>query len=323
LAVANVFLKQFDDAKSAIAQSLHTLDAHAPPIVQAQVYQHAAWVHLFIGDIRAARLLAPEAAQLAIQNGLQEIAASAYSILYNIAVDVDDNPPEGVRLLGNIRECGARTRNSRFELYAVTGLYDLAAESGDFERVKQLHAELREHEVTYGHDFASDSFLPAEALKLAANGEFSAAYQLLAPSAPRQTLMDDRFALRLAEIAIYAAAAGLKKEAREAEDSARATLDGISEKSLRTQRAQVYLALVAMLSGNEVATQSMLHSLRAEISPHARVRALLDSITVLWQYWKGSDNHDEFFRSLERLRERQLGGLASVIEALPHPTLVV
>ncbi|MDQ6931236.1 MAG: hypothetical protein M3126_11305 [Candidatus Eremiobacteraeota bacterium] len=323
LAVAYVLGKRFEEAVALVNRALKTIDDHAAPIVRAQVFQHSAWVQLFSGDVRAAKALAPGAARLAMENGLYEIAAHTYSVLYNMAFDIDDDPHASAKYLQTIEECASRTKNSESMLYALLGQYDLAAQDGDFAEVARLRSDLQGHEVAYSHITASQTLVPAEALELAANGEFQAAYELLAPSAPRQSVMDDRLALRFAEIAIYAAAAGMNAESAEAEAAALAALERMGQKSLRTQRAQIYLALVAMVNGKEDNADAILQDLKSQIPPQARIRTFLDSVILLWNYRKGAENHDELFRSMDLLRSRKLGGIALLIESLPHPTLAV
>lgn len=322
LAVAYVLAKRFEEAVALVDRALKTIEDHAAPIVRAQVYQHSAWVQLFSGDVRAAKALAPGAARLAMEHGLYEIAAHTYSVLYNMAFDIDDDPNASAQHLQTIEECATRTNNAESLLYALLGQYDLAAQDGDFVEVARLRNDLQGHEVAYSHITASQTLVPAEALELAAAGDFQSAYELLAPSAPRQSVMDDRLALRFAEIAIYAAGAGMTAESAEAESAAQAALERLGQTSLRTQRAQIYLALVSMINGKENDAFAILQALKSEIPPQARIRTFLDSVILLWHYWKGVDNHDEFFRSMDMLRSRKLGGIASLIEALPHPTLV-
>ncbi|MFN2450044.1 MAG: tetratricopeptide repeat protein, partial [Candidatus Baltobacteraceae bacterium] len=126
LAVSLVMSGRFEEAKGAIEQALAVTREYPDKNVAAKTLHHAAWVALFTGDIETAREIAVRAVDVALDCSMYECAARAYSVLYNIAYDVEDDPAETQRLLERILDCGVKAGSAPVRLFALLGMYDLA-----------------------------------------------------------------------------------------------------------------------------------------------------------------------------------------------------
>ena len=94
-----------------------------------------------------------------------------------------------------------------------------------------------------------EGLLPARALRLCWRGDFEAAHQLLAFSAGRQPTPESQ-ALRWAEVAVYAAAAGRESSAAGAVAKAQEELAAPCEsRSVEALRANLLVALALLMLG--------------------------------------------------------------------------
>ncbi|HLI97493.1 MAG TPA: hypothetical protein VKT72_15595, partial [Candidatus Baltobacteraceae bacterium] len=205
LATAYVVGARFDEARSAIRKALNFISTCDKVTLHATIQHQVSWVALFTGDIQRARQHAARAVELALSCAMYDIAARAYTVLYNIAYDLDDDLRASMDVLNAVWDCGLKAGDVRMRLYALTGTFDIAAELGDTEKLVRIERMLQAHELNYSDQFVDQALLPGQALRLAAAGDFVHAFRLLAPTVERQPT-DDRRALRFAEIALYAAA---------------------------------------------------------------------------------------------------------------------
>jgi tetratricopeptide (TPR) repeat protein len=318
LAVAYVRAQRFDDATAMIASAVSLLERSASERLHAKVYHHAAWVGLHTGEIMLAKGYASRAVDLAVKCGMYEIAARAYSVLYNISYDIEDNPRTTIAILNSILDCGLKAGNAAVRLYALLGNIDVCAEMGDIEGVAATEKLLETHGVIYADQATSESLLPAEALTLAGHGKFAEAYDITFPTGERQT-SPDRQALRFSEIAFYAAAGGLRAEAEAALVNVRTKLLECDASARRTIRTQLNRALaVRILDRPGEASAILDHLAECERAMSPRLKALYACVDAVFRRWDGEENYDEVYSTLCALRAADFGGIAAVIAALPR-----
>ncbi len=251
LAEAYMIAQRPADAHAALQRALARsgmLDAKA----RASLLTRASYVELYGGDRERAREYATEGGALAEQANLYVVAFGAYSVLYNIAYE-DAGPSESLACLDRLGECAVRSGNLDFQLYALAAAYELQVERGDLAAIERLERDLREFDVHYGASAALEGLIPSRALIEAWRGAFASAYEILVPSGPHQSPAG-REALRWAEIALYAAAAGLPDAAADAlqrfDDAFRRDRDASDrDASDRAVRGAILARLAAELAG--------------------------------------------------------------------------
>ncbi len=317
LATAYVLGERFADAGRMIATALALLDGSSSSQLRAKVLHHAAWVALFTGEVQAAKTQASEAVRLALECDMYEIAARAYSVLYNISYDVEDDPERTRETLDRIWDCGLKAGSAQMRWFALLGNIDICAEMGDRSGLAGIEKVLAAHGVDYAERGTSEALLPAEALMLAARGEFAHAYEIIFPTGERQ-VTPDRRALRFSEIALYASAAGLDEKADAALKEVQAQLRECDASSRRAIRAQLNRALAVYLAGRRAEAAEIIDYVGQfcnEMSP--RLRALYDAVLEIFAHWDGAENYDRVYDTLARLKAAHFGGVAAAIAALP------
>lgn len=317
LATAYVLGERFDEARKTIDSALALLHDDSPKQLQARILHHAAWVALFTGDVDAAKRQASKAVELAVQCDMYDVAARAYSVLYNISYDVEDDPQHTRQTLDRIWDCGLKAGSAQMRWFALLGNIDVCAEMGDRESLAAIQKVILAHGVDYGELSTSEALLPAEALMLAGRGDFAQAYEIIFPTGERQ-LTPDRRALRFSEIALYASAAGMHCKAEAALSEVAARLRECDPSSRRTIRAQINRALAVHMAGRCAEAHEILDYVRRfsdAMSP--RLRALYDGVSEIFEHWDGADNYDRVYDAFARLRAAHFGGVAAAIAALP------
>jgi tetratricopeptide (TPR) repeat protein len=317
LAAAYVLVQRFDDARSMIATAVSLMDESRSRQLHAKIYQHAAWVALFTGNIGSSKIYVSCAVDLALQCGLFEVAGRAYAVLYNISYDIEDNPKKTIEILNHILDCGLKAGSASLRLFALLCTVDACAEMGDSLGLATTQKMLEAHGVIYTDQVTSETLLPAEALMLAGRGRFTQAYSIISATGNRQSSADRRV-LRFSEIAIYAAAAGLRREAKTALSELTSQLPECEEDARRTIRTQLNHALALRLLGERDQADAIFNDLRRHTeSMSRRMRALHDCVGAIFSNWDGIENYNEVYEHLRELRESDFGGLASALAALP------
>jgi hypothetical protein len=300
-----------------IATALALLDGGSSKQLQAKIHHHAAWVALFTGQIGTAKACAAHAVQLALECDMYEVAARAYSVLYNVSYDVEDNPKTTLEILDHILDCGLKAGSASMRLFALLGTIDIRAEIGDAESLAAIEKTIDAYGIDYSDRATSETLLPAEALTLAGRGRFAKAYDLIFPTGERQ-VTPDRRALRFSEIALYAAAGGLTAQAEVALVEVKARLRECDQSARRTIRTQLNRALATHLLGRTGEAYAILEFVaRFTGMMSDRLRRLYDSVSAIFRHWDGADNYDEVYESLRALRMADFGGVAAAVASLP------
>lgn len=317
IATAYFYAGRKDESIQAIDEAIGLLEASTPVEIRARLFQQAAYVQRYVGSTVQARKYAEISVDLALRKNLFELAARAYSVIYTIVHDESDDPIASLAILDKINECARKGASPRAHVFALIASYDIEVDRGNEDALARLDPEIRENEAN--SRLITTALLPARALRLTWTSDFSGAYELLAGSAEEQTAAD-RKALRLAEIALYASAAGLSEEAAIASAKATALLESTDAKRRRGIRSRLFLACADLVRGHESAANRHIAEAERSLEPQMhRLRAFVQAVRALHRLSTGQGDEAALPGTLERLRSQHLGGLARLLQLLPLP----
>jgi HD-GYP domain-containing protein (c-di-GMP phosphodiesterase class II)/tetratricopeptide (TPR) repeat protein len=318
LAVAN----RLDEARFHTDAALALLDTDSPPALRARVYARAAQVGLEIGEFALARERALDAVPLAITHGLYEVASSAYSVLYNLAYDIDDDAVASMDYLRCMRDMSVKSGALRVDLFVMLGMYELYAEAGDEAALGEMSDQLETIDKHNARDQVLEAVVRSKALCAGWHGNFDAAAQLLTPAVKHQAT-PARTAMCWAQIGLYRVAAADAARAGEAVEAAVVALASIEPYERQTTQyglTVLTLALAALAGGDRQNAQHWLSTAGDAIIGRPRLSALHATLTAMIA---GFDDAGIFTRAvpatLAALRVVSFGGMATLIEALPYP----
>ncbi|MDQ2908744.1 MAG: hypothetical protein M3R44_05255 [Candidatus Eremiobacteraeota bacterium] len=312
---------RWQEARQRIAQALLRVDDITDVATRASVYQSAAYVALQDGDAQAAERYAGVALSLADEHGYDRIAVLALIVHYVVASSFKDDIASALDILRALERYANRLGNAFFRRYALLGMMESHAERGDRPELERTELALEREEVENDVVHAEESLLPARAMRLAGSGDFAGAYRLLASSAERPMEADQR-ALRFAEIAVYAAAAGFEEIADRAIAAARKALRRAGCGPTATlMRVRLHVALASLLLGRLRSAAGVLCSTERATADLPRLRKFHALLRAMLARRRGVPNHDEVLRLLETMDDEGFGGIAQIIEALPDVRL--
>jgi DNA-binding CsgD family transcriptional regulator len=317
LATAYATHQQSDAAALTIERALEQMPNIDDPTVRAKLYFQAGYVAFFAHDPVRAKEFARLAVDTALGSHLYDIAARALSILYNVAMDHEDDVRAALRYLDQLGSCSIKAGSRHLLIYATTGQFEIEVFRGNLAETARLDATLKPLEIDYSV-FATESLLPAQALRATWSGDFHRAYRLIASTAEKQ-ITPMRRARRYAEIALYAAAAGLRAEAASAVSRAFATAaqSSAADKSLAFTKA--YLALALILLGRHRRAAHVLTRLHRSTNLTPRLAKLVDAIVTINDRWAAGRYSTDLREKLDWLDACDFGGIGRLIEALPLP----
>ncbi len=287
--------------------------AHASALdvtARAHLLARASYIEFYAGERAAAREHAVMGARLADEASLYVVAFGAYSVLYNIAYE-ESGPSKALEYIDRLAECAIRSGNVDFHLYALVAAYELEVERGNIAAIERLERDLGEFELQYGTASAVQALLPSRALIKAWSGAFASAYELLATTGSQQGADPDREALRWAEIAVYAAAAGMPGAARGALQAFTTAFGGVDGTTPHAARGAVLAELAAAL-----AVDSATEAAAGNGAP--RLESLTRAVRVTVARRCGAATAADFLGALGELRRHELGGYAKLLAALPE-----
>jgi hypothetical protein len=238
------------------------------------------------------------------------MAVGSYSVLYNVAYE-DAGPSESLIYLRRLGDSAIRSGNVDFLLYTIVAAYELRVEQGDVVAVERLERDLHEFDLHYGASAALEGLLPSRALIAAWKADFAGAYEILAPSGSQQSSAE-REALRWAEIALYAGAAGLRDAA---ESALQQFHDAFARDGTSSSQHGARAAIVARLASTYCGAEW-----RAAEPPSAeRLRALARAVDLVVERRRGNPDAgaEQLLRAFDTLRRHELGGMAKLLAALP------
>ena len=202
-----------------------------------------------------------------------------------------------------------RSGNLDFHLYAIVAAYEMHVERGDLAAIERLENDLRAFDVNYGTAAALDGLVPSRALFAGWSGAFDAAYEILAPSGAHRS-GQERAALRWAEIALYAAAAGMRERSADALRQFDADVACDGSRTPRSIRAAILARLARALLGED-------DRLAFDSPLPPRLASLSTAVDVAIRYRRGQATGDELLAALDELEHHELAGTAKLLAALP------
>jgi len=309
---------RLDEACARTDEVLAMLGDDVSPALRARVFARAAFVAIESGALDLARARALIAAPLAIAESLYDVAASTYSVLYNIAYG-DDDAAASLAYLRRLRDLGLKSGTLRLDLYALLGMYELAAEAGDVGALAELERQLSTIDKQDAGVEIMEAMLPAKALQAAWSGDFEAAIQLVRPTA-EQYATPERRALCWAQIAVYCAALADAQRAHDAVRLAQITLQQVDVQTSLSELTLLTLSLARLAGGNiHDACTWMNTADRRSVGTAPRLRALRAALAALIAESRASDRLGPgVCAALGELRAVSFGGMARLIEALPY-----
>ncbi len=317
LASAHASQREFTHATLAIERALMLLPRVVDRTMRAKVLHQAAFVAFCRGDIAGAKAFATQAYDEATAAYAYDMAARALSVLYNIAIDHDDDLVASRDYLARLAERSVLAGSRQLLLYATSCQYELEVRAGNVGEIARLAERLRSLEVFFSV-LTTETLLPAAALQATWTGDFFGAYRLLEPSADSQ-ISPDRQARRYAEIALYAAAAGFRERASAAADRALRLVREIGTADATLLHTQAAIALTFVLLRRRARAAKLLDEVVRRAAGSARLTALVDAVTLVAERWAYGVTPLGLGAALERLAVLDLGGYARMIESLPLP----
>ena len=319
LATAQVLQGNAPAGQRYVEQALMLLERAPHAALRAKIYQQAAFVMLNTGDFERARGYALSAVDISLANALYEVAARAYSVLYQIAHDVEDDPIASLGHLERLDECARKGGSAQTLAYALLCIHSIEAERGDESALQRLDARMQNLQSSLPLT-AKETLLPAQAMRAAWTGNFEAAFEMLAPTASEQPTAERR-ALRFAETAMYAMASGMTTAGETLLADCYELLKADQTRTPRIMRTMLFAAVAELLRGKELAAGRLIGDVEHSAGTQMRrLRALTRAVRALHNRVLDEQNQAPVAAALERLRAEEMGGIARVFEALPLKT---
>ncbi len=322
LGPAYVFERRLDDARRSTDEALALALTLGSPHVLAKCNFQAGYVALYAHDAARANRLASTALMLSNEHGFFDVAAGALSVLYNVASDIEDDPAESLRLLEAVGDNAAKSGSLANQLISLVASLEIEIERNNEAVAERIDEKLQTLDVNLANRATYEALLPTQALRSSWTGDFVGAFRLLEHSAEQQW-SEDRKALRFAEMAAYAAAAGLDQEASRAIRSVSEILAEVGEIDLRVQRARLVQALASIVLGAADGAEAILALV--DMAPEKlsrRLYALRRAIGALLDRARGIRNHSELLERLTDLESCGFAGIARMITMLPMGSFV-
>jgi LuxR family maltose regulon positive regulatory protein len=312
-----------EQAEGYLNRALELSAAARDDRTRARVLLSAALVFRRRRAFERASEYALQAATLAHDGGFAEPCRDAWNILFELA-RLNDDPANASWYLRRIIASANPSGALAAQLAAAANLLLIETENGDDAAIAEAENRLRER----GRDSAS-GLPPAEtvsrAWRSAWHGNFRLAAQLVEWVA--EIPHGDERLRRLAELALFSAAAGERNRSREAARRALKEAEDVraaGTPSVTSRVAEIFCALGFVLCGSENPALEIIRRIEAEapsLSP--RALALLLAVRAFAARAEGQANDREMNGALEDLRRLRFGGAARLLEALPLPALAV
>ncbi len=328
LGAAYAVSDRWDAARDAIRRALVAVDAwpeQADLAVRARILRQAAYVHLLDNDPSLAATFARRAIELGERLGLDEIVAAALSVLLVVASSHDDDGDGALALLRRLESAAYRLDNAFLLRYARLGQLDAYGDRAAWGDVDRVEALLESQELENDILHTDETLVRTRALRAASLGDFVSALRLLGTSAEAAGSDAGLRALRHAETATYAAAAGERAKALAAIDEAQKILPSLSaQANALVVRTDLQLTLAMHALGRRRLARARHRAAESYVVRYPRLALLHATIGRLLDF--GDEPFDargsEIVASLAALRACGLGGFASVIAALPLELVV-
>ncbi|HUA09462.1 MAG TPA: hypothetical protein VMA98_09320 [Candidatus Acidoferrales bacterium] len=306
---------QPEDALRAIKKAIELDDAIGDAELHARILTRAAFVLHLQEDYATARSYASTAASIASESSAYTVAAGAHSVLYVIESHLG-NIDAALWHIEQLMESCLKSGNIQFQFYCLATMYEIEVERNNTAAIARIDETLADFDLYLGAIASEQAFLPGDAMRSAARGDFERAYRLLEPTAAHQT-SDERRAQRWSEVALYAVGCLRVDEALRAIEQANLSLEASTAPGARTARARLLLALSLAFLGREPEARALLRDVNEEAEVPDRILEIGEAISALCDYAFGAENHRAVAAALETLHAHSLGGFARVFESLP------
>ncbi len=321
LATAHASAGRQAQAEACVGQAVAALELIDDVAVRATVHQRAAFVALSAADPERAQKHAQLAASLAQEHGNDDLIAVARSVSYVVAFSYNDDQLQALEALTDIGKAAARLGNAIFRRFALIGTYLIEAERCNAPALAKLDAQLAGEEIEASLQHVEEGLMPARALQSTWSGAFDNAYALLVASGGRQSSPETR-ALRWAEIGLYGAIAGMTG-APDALACAHGELAAVeSRHSVETLRAELLLALAALVLGRITGARELLDATATEIVRWPRFAPFHDVLAAIAGS-KQECRSESLLTLLEQMHANGLGGWARMIATIPYGRLAM
>ena len=306
---------QPDEARRRLEEAIELDHGIGDPELHARILTRAAYVLHLQEDFSTARTYASTAASIATEACAYTVATGAHSILYVIEANLG-NVEAALQHVEHLMESCLKSGNIQFLFYCLSSMYEIEVERNNAAAIARIDATLADFDLYLGDLPSEEAFLPADAMRSAARGDFERAYRLLKPSAAHQTT-PERVAQRWSEVALYAIGCSRKDDAARAIEQAQLALRTCNSPGQRLSRTRLFLAITLAFLGRAREAQDLLQAHLLEPDVPARIRELGSAVTALCEYALGAENHRDLALTLRALYAHSLGGFARVFESLP------
>jgi ATP/maltotriose-dependent transcriptional regulator MalT len=312
---------QPDEARRRLEEAVELDRAIGDPELHARILTRAAFVLHLQEDYVTARFYASTAASIATEACAYTVATGAHSILYVIEANLG-NVDAASRHIEHLMESCLKSGNIQVQFYCLATMYEIEVERNNATAIARIDATLADFDLYLGDLASEEAFLPGDAMRSAARGDFERAYRLLEPSAAHQTT-PERVAQRWSEVALYAMGCLRTSDTRRAIDLALSAMQASEAPGVRLSITRLYLALALAFLGRASEVQDLLRAVSVEADVPQRIREIGTAVGVLCEYALGADNHRTLALALEALHTHSLGGFARVFESLPSRDVLV
>jgi ATP/maltotriose-dependent transcriptional regulator MalT len=303
-------------AMQSIANSLNLACHLNDPSLEASVLNSVAFVAIRGGNLERAQEYGTRSVAVALESGLHDLAARAYSTLVSVSSEAGDHDAARENCLAMLK-CAELAGDRAVERVALMGLCDLAAEAGDERGLDQLESRLDRFEGRADPRW-QEALLPAKAMQLAWHGKYRDASELLSDSAYSHANLEQQL-LRRTEIALYSAAAGQWDSAKlklEEIESLESSLDAGRRFSSRLVKASLLVAITCVLVGQPRRAVERLRGLERRRLLKTTGLYVLWRVAMIFAASSTGTADDEFETALADLRSTGMGGFALLMKSL-------
>lgn len=186
------------------------------PDIQARLIQRLGMAAFYNSNAEAAERLSQDAALMAIELGMDTLAAAAYGTLYSLAASVDPDTARARTFSRSQAAAAERAANTALRVYALRAQYVIAAIDVDIEEARTLESTLSSlvDASTYRQTFL---FRLARALQFLATGDLAKADATMG-SMPLASLTIAERLRREALLTLFSLLRGKRSEASTALD---------------------------------------------------------------------------------------------------------
>jgi ATP/maltotriose-dependent transcriptional regulator MalT len=309
------------EAEALVRDALSLVALQRDEPLRVFVLQHASVSSFHAARFDEAKTYIASCVRDAHRLGLYKTAARAGSLLYLIAYQACDYA-ECTWTLSQMKRDAERAGDGVSLSFVKINTYDLAAERGDLEKLKELDLELELFDEAAGAR-SNETLLPAFALRAAWASDFATAFRFLGSTADSQSTSARR-ALRLSEIGLYAAALGDRAAAESASKELQESIQELAEspeyETSRVVKARILFSISATLLGRVSTANNLLRDLEMMVTKYPQpLRVLLKAARAVYVHVETGAGHADMVSTLSDLRRVNLGGYARLVEALPLP----